>query len=101
MGAFGRRRDSPTGFRAVLSVPLHGPPALPKRKQWECVDHSLCPRRSPMKVSRNGWVTRSISKNILVWGTVACVTLLVFGSFALGHPSSVTYHLLKKYSFGP
>jgi DNA-binding beta-propeller fold protein YncE len=54
-----------------------------------------------MKVSRNGWVTRSVSKNVPVWGTLACVTLLAFGGFALGRPSGVTYHLLKKYSFGP
>jgi DNA-binding beta-propeller fold protein YncE len=57
-----------------------------------------------MKVSRNGRVAMAVSKSLPVWGPLAlCVALLAFGNFALAHSSSATatYHLLKKYTFGP
>jgi DNA-binding beta-propeller fold protein YncE len=55
-----------------------------------------------MKISRKAWVAPSILKKLSVWSPLAlCVTLLALGSFALAHPSSATYHLLKKYNFGP
>jgi DNA-binding beta-propeller fold protein YncE len=55
-----------------------------------------------MNVSRKTWVARSISKRVLVLGPLALgVTLLTIGSFVIARPAGVTYHLLKKYSFGP
>ena len=55
-----------------------------------------------MKMSRKNWVTASISKKFSLWNLLALsVTLFALVSFALAHPSGVTYHLLKKYSFGP
>jgi DNA-binding beta-propeller fold protein YncE len=55
-----------------------------------------------MKASRQKWTVPSISRRLSLCSTLALsVTLLALGSFALAHPSSATYHLLKKYSFGP
>jgi DNA-binding beta-propeller fold protein YncE len=55
-----------------------------------------------MKISRQAWVIPSISKKLSLWSLLSlAITLFVLGSFALAHPSGVTYHLLKKYSFGP
>jgi hypothetical protein len=55
-----------------------------------------------MKISRKVWITPSISKKLSVSIRLALgATLLAFGTLALANSSGVTYHLLKKYSFGP
>src|SRR4029077_1891286 len=58
--------------------------------------------RIAMKISRKVWITPSISKELSVSIRLALgATLLAFGTLALANSSGVTYHLLKKYSFGP
>ncbi len=55
-----------------------------------------------MNTARRAWALLRISTKISGWSVLAlCVTLLSVGSFVVAHPGSVTYHLLKKYSFGP
>src|ERR1700676_506415 len=90
--AFGRRKHSPLSC-IILSpalVILARPwldARLPIRNDGSPIDNSLCPRRSPMNVSRKTWVARSISKRVLVLGPLALgVALLTLGSFVIAHP---------------
>jgi DNA-binding beta-propeller fold protein YncE len=55
-----------------------------------------------MKVLRKIWPTHLTSKKLSVWSSLALgIGLLAFATFALANSSGGTYHLLKKYSFGP
>src|ERR1700720_2421114 len=55
-----------------------------------------------MKISRKACIAPSISKKLPASIRLALgATLLAFGPLALANSSGVTYHLLKKYSFGP
>jgi DNA-binding beta-propeller fold protein YncE len=54
-----------------------------------------------MKISGKALATPSKKLFVFPIRLGLCLTLLALGSFALAEASGVTYHLLKKYSFGP